>query len=37
MRWRGFMRKIIVFENISLDGYFAGPNGETDLVRSASR
>jgi dihydrofolate reductase len=24
------MRKIIVFENVSLDGYFAGPNGEID-------
>ncbi len=22
------MRKITVFENVSLDGYFAGPNGE---------
>jgi len=24
------MRKIVVFENVSLDGYFTGPNGETD-------
>jgi dihydrofolate reductase len=24
------MRKIIMFENVSLDGYFAGPNGEID-------
>ncbi|HWQ19939.1 MAG TPA: dihydrofolate reductase family protein [Methanotrichaceae archaeon] len=24
------MRKITVFENVSLDGYFAGPNGEID-------
>ena len=30
------MRKIIVLENVSLDGYFAGPNGEIDrLVASA--
>jgi dihydrofolate reductase len=26
----GFMRKMNVFENISLDGFFAGPNGEID-------
>lgn len=24
------MRKIVVLENVSLDGYFTGPNGETD-------
>lgn len=24
------MRKIVAFENVSIDGYFAGPNGETD-------
>ena len=24
------MRKLTVFENVSLDGYFAGPNGEID-------
>jgi dihydrofolate reductase len=26
----GFMRKIIVFENVTLDGFMAGPNGEFD-------
>lgn len=26
------MRKIIVFENVTLDGYMAGPNGELDWV-----
>jgi len=26
----GFMRKIIVFENVTLDGFMAGPNGEID-------
>jgi dihydrofolate reductase len=29
------MRKIIAFENISLDGYFAGPNGETDWFEAS--
>jgi hypothetical protein len=24
------MRKIVMFENVSNDGYFAGPNGEID-------
>ena len=24
------MRKIVAFENVSLDGYFSGPNGEID-------
>lgn len=24
------MRKIIVFENVTLDGFMAGPNGEID-------
>ena len=24
------MRKITAFENVSLDGYFVGPNGEID-------
>jgi len=27
------MRKIIVFNNISVDGYFAGPNGEIDWFK----
>jgi dihydrofolate reductase len=27
------MRKIGVFENISLDGFFAGPNGEIDFFK----
>ena len=26
----GFMGKLGVFENVSVDGYFAGPNGEID-------
>ena len=24
------MRKVILFQNISVDGFFAGPNGELD-------
>ena len=28
------MRKIVVFENVSLDGYFTGPKGETDWFAS---
>jgi dihydrofolate reductase len=24
------MRKVIVFNSVSIDGYFAGPNGEVD-------
>ena len=24
------MRKILVFENVTLDGFMAGPNGEID-------
>ena len=30
------MRKITAFENVSLDGYFAGPNGEIDWFVSSS-
>ncbi|MDD1753914.1 MAG: dihydrofolate reductase family protein [Methanotrichaceae archaeon] len=30
------MRKIIAFENVSLDGYFAGPNGEIDWFVASS-
>lgn len=29
------MRKIIASENVSLDGYFAGPNGEIDWFESS--
>ena len=28
------MRKIIAFTNVSVDGYFAGPNGEIDWFKS---
>lgn len=30
MNHGGFMGKIGMFENVSIDGYFAGPNGEID-------
>jgi hypothetical protein len=29
-RYGGFMRKVIVFMMTTLDGFFAGPNGEID-------
>ena len=29
------MRKIIAFTNVSLDGYFAGPNGEIDWFKTS--
>ena len=29
------MRKIIAFTNISVDGFFAGPNGEIDWFKSS--
>jgi hypothetical protein len=29
-RYGGFMRKVIVFMMTTLDGFFAGPNGEIE-------
>ncbi len=28
------MRKLVAFTNVSVDGYFAGPNGEIDWFKS---
>jgi dihydrofolate reductase len=30
-----YMRKIIAFTNVSVDGYFAGPNGEIDWFKGS--